>query len=97
MRPLGKTYLIKIDDQKEEILEGGIIIPAENKNKLIHYRGKITEIGLGFNGDNLVNKDDYVIFDWKKKEGKVKVKLSQELYYIVEEPLILAVEETTND
>ena len=97
MRPLGKTYLIEIEDQKDEILEGGIIIPSENKNKLIHYHGKIKEIGLGFNGDNLVNKNDYVIFDWKQKEGKVKIKLSQELYYIVEEPLILAIEETTND
>ena len=49
MRPLGKTYLIEIEDQKDEILEGGIVIPSENKNKLIHYRGKIKEIGLGFN------------------------------------------------
>lgn len=93
MRSLGKTYLIKIEDQKEEVLEGGILLPAENKNKLVHYKGQIQEIGLGFNGDNIVNKGDYVIFDWKQKQGKVKVILGQELYYIVEESLILAKEE----
>ena len=41
MRPLGKTYLIEIPDQKEEVLAGGILLPAENKNKLVHYRGTI--------------------------------------------------------
>lgn len=95
MRPLGKTYLIKIEDQKDEILEGGIILPSENKNKLIHYHGQIQEIGLGFDKthDNIVKKNDYVIFDWKQKNGKVKVILGDELYYIVEESLILAKDE----
>lgn len=97
MRPLGKTYLIQIADQKEEILQGGIIIPSENKNNLIHYRGKIKEIGLGFNNDNLVNINDNIIFDWKTKEGKIKIILGQNLYYIIEEHLILAIEECKND
>lgn len=94
MRPLGKTYLIEIPDQKDEVLEGGIIIPSENKTKLVHYRGKVKEIGLGFNNDNIVKINDIVYFDWKQKEGKVKILLGQELYYIVEEPLILAIEES---
>ena len=93
MKPLGKTYLIEIPEQKEEILAGGIILPSENKTKLVHYRGIIKEIGLGFNKDNVVNKGDMIIFDWKQKQGKVKILLGKELYYIVEEPLILAVEE----
>lgn len=94
MRPLGKTYLIEIPNQKDEVLEGGIIIPSENKTKLVHYRGKVKEIGLGFNNDNIVKINDIVYFDWKQKEGKVKILLGQELYYIVEEPLILAIEES---
>lgn len=95
MRPLGKTYLIEIPDIKEEKIEGGIILPAENKNKLVHYRGIIKEVGLGFDklNDNIVNKGDTIIFDWKEKKGKVKLLLSKDLYYIVEEPLILAKEE----
>lgn len=97
MRPLGKTYLIEVPEQKSEVLEGGIILPSENKTKLVHYRGKIKEIGLGFNSDNIVNKNDMVIFDWKQKQGKVKIILGKELYYIVEEPLILAIEEVSND
>lgn len=96
MKPLGKTYLIEIPEQKEEILAGGIILPSENKTKLVHYRGVIKEIGLGFNNDNIVNKGDMIIFDWKQKQGKVKILLGKELYYIVEESLILAIEEVSN-
>ena len=92
MRPLGKTYLIEIPDQKEEILDGGILLPAENKNKLVHYRGTIKEIGLGFKNDNIVSINDKVLFNWKVKKGKVKVIMENKLFYIVEEPLILAKE-----
>ena len=93
MKPLGKTYLIEIPDTKDEILEGGIIVPKEKKSNLVHYRGIVKEIGLGFNNDNIVNVGDKIIFDWKEKSGKVKLLLSQDMYYIVEERLILAKEE----
>ncbi len=93
MKPLGKTYLIEIPEMKDEILEGGIIIPKERKADLVHYRGIIKEIGLGFNNDNIVNVGDKILFDWKQKTGKVKILLGQDMYYIVEEDLILAIEE----
>jgi hypothetical protein len=44
-----------------------------------------------------VNINDNIIFDWKTKEGKVKIILGQNLYYIIEEHLILAIEECKND
>lgn len=93
MRPLGKTYLIEIPEIEDEILEGGIIIPKEKKSNLVHYRGIIKEIGLGFKNDNIVNVGDKILFNWKEKAGKVKILLGQEMYYIVEEHLILAIEE----
>lgn len=93
MRPLGKTYLIEIPEQKDEILEGGIIMPKEKKSNLVHYRGIVKEIGLGFNNDNIVQKGQAVLFDWKQKAGKVKIFLGKDMFYVVEEDLILAIEE----
>lgn len=93
MKSLGKTYLIEIPQIKEQIIDGGILLPAEDKKKLVHYRGKVIGIGLGFTQDSQVKVGDIVIFDWKEKKGKVKVLFNNKLYYIVEESLVLAVEE----
>lgn len=94
MRSLGRTYLVEVPDIKEQYIEdSGILLPAENKNNLVHYRGVVVGIGLGFKEDFEVKVGDVVIFNWKEKQGKVKVIFNQKLYYILEESLVLAVEE----
>ena len=91
MRSLGNTYLIEIPQMKQEVLDGGIILPAENKFKCGHYRGIVKEIGLNAHNSD-INIGDIVYFDYTTKEGKVKVGFGTKLYYIVEEQYIFAKE-----
>ena len=94
MRPAGRSYLVEVEPDKDRIVDGVLIPGAGNAARLAHYRGVVRAAGLGFGpGEAGLKEGDRVLFDWRKKEGKVKLMLAGRLYYAVPEDLVLAVEE----
>lgn len=92
MRPLGKRYLVLTDPSEEQVLEGGIIVPKQDSAKLAHFKGRIQEIGIGFDRDhdNLLQIGDHILFDWAKREDKTKLLNGGRVRYILSEDLVLA-------
>ena len=96
MKPVGKTYLIKIKkhDEKDDIIDG-IYIPDNSSINDIYYEGVVEAYGAGWTKKeikNLVPIGKKVIFEYKKKSG-TKVVFGETIYLIHEADDILAIKE----
>ena len=96
MKPVGKTYLIKIKkhDHKDDNIDG-ILIPDNSSIHDLYYEGIIKEYGCGWSEEekkNLIPIGKTVIFEYKIKCG-TKIVLGEDIYYIHEEKNILAIKE----
>ena len=96
MKPIGKTYLIKVQEQKEaNNIINGIYIPDNSSIHDLYYEGTIIEYGAGWNKEEL--KDllpigTNVFFEYKIKCG-TKLIIGDNIYYIHEPKNILAIKE----
>ena len=96
MKSLGKTYLIKIEPQKEEVV-GGIILPeTASSNEIVYYIGRIYDYGIGFTEEEkteLIPIGTKVIMDWHKDvaQNKIRLVFGSDIYYIYEPKNILAI------
>lgn len=96
MKPVGKTYLIKIEKPKEEVCDGIIIPQTASDSQVIHYIGHIVDYGTGFTKkeiSELVPIGSKVILDWKTKDpiGKVQIKFGPDIFYIYDPKYVIAV------
>lgn len=96
MKSIGKTYLIKIEPQKEESV-GGIILPeTAATTDIIYYIGRIYDYGIGFTEDekkDLIPIGTKVIMDWHKEVAEKKIRLifGEEQFYVYDPQHILAI------
>jgi co-chaperonin GroES (HSP10) len=101
MRPVGKTYLIKIEPQKDDYI-GNILLPqtAAARNT-IFYIGKIHNYGIGFTEEeisDLLPLGTKVIMDYTKKAERIRLIFGEEMFYIYKPEDILAIiEEYENE
>lgn len=97
MKPIGKTFLIKVNRNHEQYDNvGGIFVPNSSGITDIYYEGVLQEYGTGWNEEELKNFPELginIYFDYTKKEGKTKVVLGEGVFYIIEEKDLLAVKE----
>ena len=96
MKSIGKTYLIKIEDTKEETV-GGIFIPElASRQTVIPYIGRIHDYGLGFTAEeikDLIPIGTKVIMDYRKDhaDGKIRLIFGKEQFYVYKPENILAI------
>lgn len=96
MKPVGKTYLIKVKEHKEtDDIINGIYIPDNSSIHDLYYEGTIVEHGAGWTKKEL--KDllpigTNIIFEYKIKCG-TKIIIGDSIYYIHEPKNILAIKE----
>lgn len=102
MKSLGKTYLIKIEPQKEETI-GGIFIPQTVSSRdTVYYIGRIADYGVGFTDEEKVELlpiGTKVILDYRKSvsENKIRLQMGKDLYYVYQPENILAIIEETDE
>ena len=96
MKPVGKTYLIKVKKQDPENNKiDGIYIPDTSSVHDVYYEGVIEEYGTGWKKSelkDLIPIGKTVFFEYKKKCG-TKFVLGERIYYIHEPENILAIKE----
>jgi len=98
MQCIGKTIMLELPDIPSEVVNGGIIIPGERSENVIHYTGIVFTYGTGFSEKELkrLKKEipigSKVFFDWKTKENKTKIRINAKWYMILPEDLILGIE-----
>lgn len=96
MKPIGKTYLIKIEPQQEEKV-GDIFIPQTAAlYESIPFIGIIADYGLGFTEDEkceLLPIGTKVLLDYRKEvaQNKIRLQLDKDLFYVYEPENILAI------
>lgn len=96
MKSIGKTYLIKIEDEAEEKV-GDIFIPqTAMKTDVIPYIGRIHDYGLGFTEEekkDLIPIGTKVIMDYRRDhaEGKIRLIFGDEHFYVQLPKNILAI------
>lgn len=95
MKSIGKTYLIKIEEQKEEQV-GGIFIPQNASYESVYFTGIIADYGIGFTEDEkaeLLPIGTKVLLDYRKEvsQNKIRLHLDQEIFYVYEPENILAI------
>ena len=69
MKSIGKTYLIKIEEQKEEQI-GGIYIPQTASYESVYFTGIIADYGIGFTEEEKVELlpiGTKVLLDYRKE------------------------------
>ena len=97
MKPIGKTFLIKVNRNKEQYDKvGDIFVPNSSGVGDIYFEGNLIEYGTGWSNDELENfpkLGSNVYFDYTKKEGKTKVVLGEGVFYIIDEKNLLAIKE----
>lgn len=95
MKPIGKTYLIDAELPKDEIKEGGIIIPiTENKRNYEPFIGYIKQYGIGFTEKQkkeLIPIGTKVILNYNKGVKKTKLFMDEKIYFIYNPEDILAI------
>ena len=102
MKPIGKTYLVKIRPQKFETV-GGIFIPqTARQDQMIHYIGKIFAYGIGFTKEekkDLIPLGSTVILDYRKivAEDKIRLVFGDTTYYVYNPEHILAIIEDEDE
>ena len=96
MKPIGKTYLIKVQEHKEtDNIINGIYIPDNSSIHDLYYEGTITEYGTGWTKKeikDLLPIGTNVFFEYKIKCG-IKLIIGDKIYYIHEPKNILAIKE----
>ena len=94
MRSVGKTYLIKIEPQKDEYA-GNILLPQTvSASQTIFYIGRIHNYGLGFTPEemlDLIPIGTKVIMDWTKKAERIRLIFGEEMFYVYKPEDILAI------
>lgn len=96
MKPIGKTYLIKIKkhDPKKDMING-IYIPDTSCVHDLYYEGTVEAYGSNWSKKelkNLIPIGKTVIFEYKKKCG-TKIIIGENIYYIHNADDILAIKE----
>ena len=95
MKSIGKTYLIKIEEQKEEQI-GGIYIPQNASYESVYFIGVIADYGIGFTEDEiseLLPIGTKVLLDYRKEvsQNKIRLHLDDNIFYVYEPENILAI------
>lgn len=94
MKSIGKTYLIDAELPKDEIKEGGIIIPlTESKRNYEPFIGYIKQYGTGFTEKQkkeLLPIGTKVILNYNKCK-RTKLLMDEKIYFIYNPEDILAV------
>lgn len=96
MKSIGKTYLIEVIPQKEEIINGIYIPQTASSRQSVFYIGKIIDYGLGFTEEEkqeLLPIGTKVIMDYRKSvsANKIRLNFGPNTYYIYEPENILAI------
>lgn len=95
MKSIGKTYLIKINEQKEEQIDG-IYIPQTASYESVYFTGIIADYGIGFTEEEkaeLLPIGTKVLLDYRKEvsQNKIRLHLDDEIFYVYEPENILAI------
>ena len=97
MKPIGKTFLIKVNRNHEQYDKvGDIFVPNSSGVGDIYFEGILQEYGTGWNESEIKKFPKLgtdVFFDYTKKEGKTKVVLGEGVFYIIGENDLLAAKE----
>lgn len=95
MTSVGKTYLIEAEKPKEEIIDGGIILPQTGLTRqIIYYIGKIVNYGSGFSEEekkDLIPIGTKVLMDYNKNVKRTKLIIEDKIYYIYNPENILGI------
>ena len=96
MKSIGKTYLIKIEPQKEEVVNGIFIPQTASSRDTVYYIGRIIDYGSGFTEEEkteLLPIGTKVILDYRKSvsENKIRLNFGEEIFYVYEPENILAI------
>lgn len=95
MEAIGNRYLVQVKAPQKQEKIGDIILPQTvNEQSLVYYIGTVIGHGTSLDRtkiDDIVQINSKIIFDYKNKSDKIKLILSDKIYYLINPSDVLAI------